>query len=59
LDVFPFIAQRELLEKESPINVAIDLVAYPGVPLITPTDREREDGVGEGMNEMFFNVSCY
>jgi hypothetical protein len=59
LDVFPFIAQRELLEKESILNVAIDLVAYPGAPLITPTDQERKDGVPEGMNEMFFDVSYY
>jgi hypothetical protein len=56
LDVFPFIAQREL---ESPLNVAIDLVAYPGACLITPTDQERENGVREGMNEMFFDVSYY
>ena len=56
LDVFPFIAQRELLEKESPLNVAIDLVAYPAC-LITPTDQEREDGVRDGMNEIFFDVS--
>lgn len=42
---------------ESPLNVAIDLVAYPGAPLITPTDQEREDGVREGMNEIFFDVS--
>jgi len=57
LDVFPFIALRELLEKESPLNVAIDLVAYPGACLITPTDQEREDGVREGMNDMFFDPS--
>jgi len=57
LDVFPFIALRELLEKESPLNVAIDLVAYPGACLITPTDQERENGVREGMNDMFFDPS--
>ena len=55
MDIFPFIAQRELLEKKSPLNIAVDLVAYPG-GLVAPTDVEREDGVGDGMNDMFFEV---
>ncbi|KAF8802036.1 hypothetical protein BYT27DRAFT_7197508 [Phlegmacium glaucopus] len=55
LDIFPFIAQRKLLEKQSPLNVAIDLVAYPGFTLVTPTEQEKEEGLPPGMNEAFFD----
>ena len=57
LDIFPFVAQRQLLANESPRHIAIDLVAYPGFTLISPTDQERENGFPPGMYDAFFHVS--
>lgn len=57
LDIFPFVAQRQLLANESPQYIAIDLVAYPGFTLISPTDQERENGFPPGMYDAFFHVS--
>jgi len=55
LDIFPFVAQRRLLENESPQNVTIDLVAYPGYTLVPPTEGEIEDGYLSGMCNAFFD----
>ena len=57
LDTFPFVAQRQLQEHVPPRNIAVDLVAYPGFALISPTDQEKEDGFPTGMNDAFFHVS--
>ena len=58
MDIFPFIAQGELIEKEFPLNVTIDLAVHPGTCLISLADEERDDEeAGERMNDMFFDAT--
>ncbi|CAA7268784.1 unnamed protein product [Cyclocybe aegerita] len=54
LDGFPFVAQRRLLQRDPPLQVAVDLVAYPGLNLVRPTEEEKEKGHPLGMVDAFF-----
>ena len=56
LDGYPFVAQRWLMERQTK-RVKIELVAYPGMTLVVPTEEEKEKGQPSGMAEAFFWVS--
>lgn len=56
LDGYAFVAQRWLMERQTK-RVNIELVAYPGMTLVIPTEEEKEKGQPTGMAEAFFWVS--
>ncbi|KAJ3492420.1 hypothetical protein NLJ89_g11245 [Agrocybe chaxingu] len=64
LDGFPFIAQRRLLQRVPPLQVDVDLVAYPGVNLKSPWTKEAWIAnisptvimIELGTNDQFFEV---
>lgn len=57
LNGFPFVAQRLLLEGNKYTKVCVDLVVYPGLNLVRPTEEEKSKGFPSGMIDAFFWVS--
>ena len=57
LDGYPFVAQRWLMERQTK-RVKFELVAYPGVNFVVPTQEEKKKGQPSGMAEAFFWVSA-
>jgi hypothetical protein len=59
LNAFPFVAQHLLRAAGRPNfqRLEIDLVAYPGTTLVTPTEAEVSEGMSEGMMRRFFHIS--
>jgi len=57
LNGFPFVAQRLLLEGNESTKVFVDLVVYPGLNLVRPTEEEKLKGFPSGMIDAFFWVS--
>ncbi|CEL52650.1 hypothetical protein RSOLAG1IB_05855 [Rhizoctonia solani AG-1 IB] len=56
LDAFPYVAQR-LLSVDQSYNFDVDLVAYPGWALVSPTDEEQMEGNPLGMLKGYFQIS--
>ncbi|EPS96623.1 hypothetical protein FOMPIDRAFT_52819 [Fomitopsis schrenkii] len=56
LDAFPHVA-RNLIRGKAGADVELELVAYPGILLTSPTSEEAEEGAGLGMVDRFFHMS--
>ncbi|KAF8574097.1 hypothetical protein K439DRAFT_1642445 [Ramaria rubella] len=55
LDAFPFLA-RDVLRKEMNTDISVDMVAFPGIRLVDPTEEDAE-GIAKGMVSRFFHAS--
>ena len=38
------------------IELELELVAFPGITLVAPTEEEANEGAGQGMIDQFFHV---
>ncbi|TFY63662.1 hypothetical protein EVJ58_g3128 [Rhodofomes roseus] len=56
LNAYPHVA-RERIQTDTGTAIELELVAFPGITLVAPTPEERDEGVGQGMIDKFFNVS--
>jgi len=57
LDGYSYVAQRLLLQKIPRKKIELELVAYPGINLVPPTEEEKAKGHPSGMVDAFFWVS--
>ncbi|CAE6393493.1 unnamed protein product [Rhizoctonia solani] len=57
LDAFPYVTQRLLSADDQGYYFDVDLVAYPGWTLVSPTSEEQSEGNPWGMLKGYFQVS--
>lgn len=55
LESFPYLTRQKLRDTIG-LEFAVDLVAFPGWTLVSPTTDEAEEGAPKGMAEKFFHV---
>ncbi|KAK7467402.1 hypothetical protein VKT23_004457 [Stygiomarasmius scandens] len=56
LNALPFVLRRNVLQNEG-IDIRVDLIAYPGMTLVDPTEDELNEGAMLGMVSKFFHTS--
>ncbi|THU83820.1 hypothetical protein K435DRAFT_688780 [Dendrothele bispora CBS 962.96] len=56
LNALPFVLKRDVLQNKG-IDIRVDLIAYPGMTLVDPTEDERDEGAMLGMVSKFFHTS--